>query len=79
MKSLPCPQPPAGEDDISFERHTKVLQVQYGKSTRNRHIVNDLQDRTFAMRRKEILEKAMYLDSIFEKFPFLQEADEVSH
>lgn len=51
--------------------------MQYKKTNRNSHIIDDLQDRTFAMRRKKILNENMYLDSIFEMFPFLQEADEV--
>ena len=40
--------------------------------------MTELSDRSFAMRRNEILTKNLYLDTIFEKFPFLQEADEVS-
>lgn len=34
-------------------------------------------DRTFPMRRKAILEQPLTLESIFERFPFLQEREQV--
>ena len=55
------------------------MQVQFKKTNRNMHIITDLIERSFAMRRAEIIDNNMYLDQIFTKFPFLQEADTVSH
>ena len=52
--------------------------MQFKKTNRNEHAIRDLTERSFAMRRREIIEKNMYLDQIFDKFPFLQETDMVS-
>ncbi len=71
------PVPLPGEDVVSYERHIKALQVEYKKSRQNKHIVCDLAERSFAMRRKEIVDKHLHLESIFDRFPFLQETEEV--
>ena len=42
------------------------------------HLIDDLTECSFAHRRKEIMENKLFLDQIFDKFPFLQEADMVS-
>lgn len=70
---------PVGEDTISLERHNRVLQAEFSKraTSRNNQVVSDLMDRTFPMRRKTILEQPLSLESIFEKFPFLQECEQV--
>lgn len=74
---LKSPMPPPGEDSVSFERHTKVLQAEFKKKNRNTAVVNDLMDRSFAIRRSEILEKGYDLPSLFTRFPFLQESEHV--
>ena len=71
------PIPLPGEDMISFERHTKALQVEFKRANRNNAVINDLMNRSFALRRAEILEKPHDLASFFNKFPFLQEPDQV--
>ncbi len=68
-----CP----GEDSVSFGRHAQVLQTEFNKTRRNQQVVAELMDRTFPMRRKEILEKDTDLNHIFQSFPFLQEIDQV--
>lgn len=67
----------SGEDSVSFERHNRVLRVEFSKTRRNQQVVADLMDRTFPFRRKAILEKVQDLDSLFKDFPFLQESDQV--
>ena len=73
------PSIPAGEDDTSFDRHNRVLQLQFTKSRahRNAAVIKDLMDVSFPMRRREILEKGHLFD-IKKKFPFLQEPEHVS-
>ena len=41
--------PPPGEDGISYERHTKALQAEFKKINRNKALVSDLMERSFAM------------------------------
>ena len=37
--SIVSPSVPAGEDTVSFERHTKLLQVEFKKRTRNNRVI----------------------------------------
>ena len=70
---------PTGEDVVSLERHTRILKTEFKKKNRNDQVVSELMDRTFPLRRQTILEQPMNLDSIFEKFPFLQESGQVTN
>ena len=56
---------PPGEDSVSFERHTKV-QAEFKKCTSNDNVVDDLMQRSFALRRKDILENGYDLDTLCE-------------
>lgn len=56
---------------------TQVLQAEFKKKNRNTAVVNNLMDRSFAIRRSEILEKGYDLPSLFTRFPFLQESEQV--
>ena len=76
MKSPGDPLPPHG-DAVSYEQHTKAFQVEHKKTKQNKHIVTELMDRSFALRRK-IMESNLYLDVIFDRFPFLQDTEEVN-
>ena len=55
-----------------------MLKAEFKKSRRNYESVADLMDRTFALRRNDILRNSCDLASIFNKFPFLQESEQVS-
>lgn len=75
-----CPAEPRllpGEDSVSCSRHNRVLLVEFNKTRRNKEVVSDLMDKTFALRRKEILDKCPDLDSLFKEYPFLQDGDQV--
>ena len=76
LNSLVVPSVPTGEDSTSFERHNRVLQLQYSKSHRNAVIVKELMDVSFPMRRREIITNGHLFD-IKKKFPFLQEPEHV--
>lgn len=71
------PVPSPGEDMVSFERHNRILKVEFKKTRRNEENVCNLMNRTFALRRKTVLEDAYDLNRIFTCFPFLQESDQV--
>jgi hypothetical protein len=53
--------------------------VEFNKTRRNKEVVSDLMDKTFALRRKDILDKCPDLDSLFKEYPFLQDGDQVCH
>ena len=67
----------AGEDSVSFDRHARVLLTEFNKTRRNQQVVAELMERTFPLRRKQILEKSSDLNMIFQDFPFLEEIDQV--
>ena len=46
---------PAGEDKTSFERHNRVLKLEYAKTHPNVSVVKELMKTTFAMRRRDLL------------------------
>ena len=75
VQALPEIQP--GEDDISFQRHNRVLQAEWSKVKRNVMVVEELMERTFPMRRREILESSCNVQTLFKKFPFLQDPEQV--
>lgn len=63
------PDVPVGEDD---ERHNRVLQSEWSKSSRNAVVVDQLMECTFAMRRRD-----HNTSDVFTKYPFLQETNQV--
>ena len=77
-KPLSSLEVPAGEDDVSFQRHNRVLKTEYTKAHHNMHLVSELMNLTFAMRRFDILNNPCDINGILEKYPFLQ-TDIVSH
>ena len=76
----PCgkdiPAIPAGEDENSFERHNRSLKAEYSKANRNGTLVDELMERTFPMRRQDILAQGHSYDPV-SMYPFLQVADQV--
>lgn len=76
-KPFTLPDVPEGEDAVSFERHNRVLQSQWTKSSRNVVTIEQLMERTFAMRRRDILEASSDVQTTFNKYPFLQDPNQV--
>lgn len=66
-----------GEDEVSFARHTKVLQAENRKQRPNQQIVEELMSLTFAMRRADILRNTYDLSTLFAKYPFLNGSGQV--
>ena len=76
LKALELPPIPAGEDDTSFERHNRILKLEYAKPHPNNATVTELMKTTFAMRRRDILSEGHKFD--IGKYPFLQSPYHVS-
>ena len=68
---------PTGEDEVSFERHNRVLQAEWKKSTRNIMVIEELMMRTYAFRRKKILEQPKVVEALLTEYPFLQQPEQV--
>ena len=73
---LEVPAIPPGEDNTSFERHNRILKLEYAKANPNVATVKELMKTTFAMRRRDILSEGHKFD--IGKYPFLQEPGHVS-
>ena len=67
----------AGEDEISFARHIKALQAEHKKQHPNPQIVEELMSCSFTMRRADILDNSFDLSQLFEKYPFLNDTEQV--
>ena len=74
---LALPEIPPGEDDVSFKRHNRILQAEWHKPKRNIMVIEELMEKTFAMRRREILSNSCNVQTLFKKFPFLQDPEQV--
>jgi len=48
------------------------------KQKRNAALVEELMERTFAMRQREIIENSCDVKTLFKKFPFLQDPEQVT-
>ena len=62
----------ASEKTVSCIRHNRVL-VEFNKTRRNKQLVTDLMDKTFALR------TSPDLYSLFKEYPFLQDSNQVFH
>uniref|UniRef100_A0A1X7T5M6 PB1 domain-containing protein n=1 Tax=Amphimedon queenslandica TaxID=400682 RepID=A0A1X7T5M6_AMPQE len=63
-----------GEDNFSFQQHQKRLKAEYQKRQPNLDVVNDLMERSFSMRRNDILVKGYTgVAELFDTYPFLQD------
>ena len=71
-------QVPPGEDKTSFERHNRLLSMEYTRPKKNETIVKELMKVSYAMRRNDILENG-HTFSIIEKYPFLQIPEHVRY
>ena len=51
---------PAGEDQTSFDRHNRLLAIEFSKMKRNETVAKELMKITYAMHRNDILENEAY-------------------
>ena len=66
------------EDDVSFQRHVKILQQERRKTKPNLQVIRELMAVTYCRRHKEIKDHPEPVQTILLKYPFLHEYDEVS-
>jgi len=66
-----------GEDEVSFACHIKVLQNEWRKRDTDKEVVEELMVCTFPFRRTDILSAACDVLTLFEKYPFLQDMEQV--
>ena len=66
-----------GEDEISFKRHNKVLIKEKSKSHPNSQVVSDLMEKTFSIRRDDIVTNSCNITQLLTKYPFLSEENQV--
>ena len=83
-KTLPClprfPVPPVlpkSEDDASYTRHLKRLQLEGKKPSPDKHVVTTLMDVTYPLRRHEILEKPKRIAEMLKIYPPLKNIEQV--
>ena len=74
---MPIPVIPEGEDQTSFARHNHRIQLEMKKTRPNLAVINDLISHSFAMRRHDILDNSYDLETVFQKYPFLREPEQV--
>ena len=66
-----------GEDEVSFERHNNFLRKEHSKVRPNAQVVKELMATTFSMRRADILASACDVQTLFKKYPFLNDVNQV--
>jgi len=69
---------PAGEDQISFARHNRLLNIEFSRTKRNETLAKELIKMSYEMRRNDILENGHTIN-VLEKYPFLQTLEHVSN
>ena len=68
-----------GEDEKSFARHINTaLSTESLKSKPNLQLVEELMNLLYKMRRVDILDNPCDLLSLFEKYPFLKNEEQVN-
>ena len=77
-RPIESPLVPAGEDKVSFERHNNVLKSEWKKRRPNLVVVDELMEQSFAMRWDDLHSNVLDLETIFNKYPFLQSSIQVS-
>ena len=71
------PMIPPGEDEAASLRHIKKLQLEYQKTSPDKHVAAVLMRRTYPFRRKKILEEQTALSQILKLYPPLKKSEEV--
>lgn len=54
-----------------------MLQLEHKKTTPNIQIVNELMASTFSLRQQDITENPRNIQTLFEKYPFLNDVQQV--
>ena len=71
------PEVPAGEDEAAFKQHNKRLIVESKKTNPRMLVVNECMLKSFEMRRRDLLSELYDINTVFDKYPFLCEPEQV--
>lgn len=66
------PTLPKSEDEASYARHIKRLQLEGKKLLPDKHVITTLMDVTYPLRRQEILEKSKRIIEMLKVYPPLK-------
>ena len=66
-----------GEDHVAQERHIKAMKSEYAKVHKNLVLGEELMKITYAGRRQEITNEISKIKDVVERYPFLQNYEEV--
>ena len=72
-----APAIPPGEDEASWARHIKLLQLEHQNTSPDKHVVATLMSRTFAFRQRDIIEEPKPIAQILKTYPLLKKAEQV--
>ena len=75
--SQPPAAPPPGEDEESFKRHQKFLQLELKKVNPNQTVIGDVMERTFTFRHQDIIQRAASVTETLKTYPSLRRLDQV--
>ena len=73
------PEMPVGEDVESCERNIKFLQKEEKKKVVNHSIIENLMQRTFAFRRREIIDAPTTIINVLKRYPSLKRPQQVNY
>ena len=83
MTRVPAPPPAKDpydeEDEVSFNRHVKVLQQECRKGKPNQHVLTELMSATFKHSYREIQNHSVPVSTILQNYPALKTVDEVRY
>ena len=74
---MEVPPFPPGEDKVSMERSISILKSEFSKRTRNAQLVHSYMEKTYPVRRQDILSGEKNLQTLLQTYPFLQDAEQV--
>jgi len=78
-KLLESPVIPAGEDEHSYKRHMQLLKHEEGKISPDKHAINSLMTKTYALRRQKILKEHQPLKELLKDCPSLKRCNQVTY
>ena len=61
-----------------MSRHNRRLKLEHQKASPNWQVIQELMDKTFVLRRNDIVKEARDVTKILEEYPFLGFEDQVS-
>ena len=74
----PEPRIPPGEDEHSFKRNQKMLLSEEKKLNPNIQTIAVLMERTFAFRRREIMNSLLPIKEVLQRYPSLRKFEQVT-